>query len=93
MSTVTFDMATALIVSSVSMNSANLTFSKANYELVINLPTTLSTGNSATVIITYAGSPPQTQGAFTRSTHNGTPVILLYLNLMEPEIGGLVNKT
>lgn len=81
MSTVTFDMATALVVSSVTMNSANLTFSQANYELVINLPTTLSTGNSATVIITYAGSPPQTQGAFTRSTHNGTPVIF---TLSEP---------
>ncbi|WP_445714648.1 M1 family aminopeptidase [Flavobacterium sp.] len=81
MNVVTFDMATALAVSSVTMNSANLTFSQSNYELNINLPTTLTTGNSATVEITYAGSPPQGEGAFTRSTHSGTPVIF---TLSEP---------
>ncbi len=75
MNTVTFDMATALVVSSVTMNSSNLTFSQSNYELNINLPATLTTGNSATVEITYAGSPPQAEGGFTRSTHSGTPVI------------------
>lgn len=75
MNTVTFDMATALAVSSVTMNSTNLTYSQANYELVINLPSTLTTGNSATVTITYAGSPPQAEGGFTRGTHSGTPVI------------------
>lgn len=75
MNTVTFDMATALTVSSVTMNSTNLTFSQANYELVINLPSTLTTGNSATVTITYGGSPPQAEGGFTRGTHSGTPVI------------------
>ncbi|WP_396161101.1 M1 family aminopeptidase [Flavobacterium sp.] len=72
---VTFDMATELTVSSVTMNSASLTFSQSNYELNINLPTTVTTGNSATVVITYAGSPPQAEGAFTRGTHSGTPVI------------------
>ena len=81
MNVVTFDMATALVVSSVTMNSTNLTFSQSNYELNINLPTTLLTGNSATVEITYAGSPPQAEGAFTRSTHSGTPVIF---TLSEP---------
>ncbi|UGS23512.1 M1 family aminopeptidase [Flavobacterium channae] len=75
MNTVTFDMATALVVSSVTMNSSNLTFSQSNYELNINLPATLTTGNSATVEITYAGSPPQAEAGFTRSTHSGTPVI------------------
>lgn len=75
MNTVTFDMATALVVSSVTMNSSNLTFNQSNYELNINLPATLTTGNSATVEITYAGSPPQAEGGFTRSTHSGTPVI------------------
>lgn len=75
MTTVTFDMATALAVSSVSMNGMGLTFTQSNYELNINLPTTLSTGTTATVIITYAGSPPQAEAAFTRSTHAGTPVI------------------
>ena len=75
MTTVTFDMATALTVSSVTMNGSGLTFTQSNYELNINLPTTLSTGTTATVIITYAGSPPQAEAAFTRSTHAGTPVI------------------
>jgi aminopeptidase N len=78
---VTFDMATELTVSSVTMNSASLTFSQSNYELNINLPATVTTGNSATVVITYAGSPPQAEGAFTRGTHSGTPVIF---TLSEP---------
>ena len=81
MNVVTFDMATALVVSSVTMNSTSLTFSQSNYELNINLPSTLITGNSATVEITYAGSPPQAEGGFTRSTHSGTPVIF---TLSEP---------
>ena len=81
MNVVTFDMATALVVSSVTMNSSSLTFSQSNYELNINLPTTLVSGNSATVVITYAGSPPQAEGAFTRGTHSGTPVIF---TLSEP---------
>jgi aminopeptidase N len=75
MTTVTFDMATALAVSSVTMDGTGLTFTQSNYELNIILPTTLSTGTTATVIITYAGSPPQAEAAFTRSTHAGTPVI------------------
>jgi len=78
---VTFDMATALTVSSVTMNSTSLTFNQSNYELNINLPATVTTGNSATVVITYAGSPPQAEGAFTRGTHSGTPVIF---TLSEP---------
>lgn len=81
MDVVTFDMATALVVSSVTMNSSNLTFNQSNYELNINLPSTLTTGNSTTVEITYAGSPPQAEGGFTRSTHSGTPVIF---TLSEP---------
>lgn len=75
MNSVTFDMATALVVSSVTMNSSNLIFNQSNYELNITLPSTLTTGNSATITITYAGSPPQAEGAFTRSLHSGIPVI------------------
>jgi aminopeptidase N len=81
MNSVTFDMATSLVVSSVTMNSTNLTFNQSNYELNITLPSTLTIGNSATVIITYAGSPPQAEGAFTRGIHSGTPVIF---TLSEP---------
>jgi aminopeptidase N len=75
MNTITFDMATQLVVSSVTMNSVNLTYSQSNYELNINFPSTISSGTSASVIITYAGIPPTTEGAFTRGTHAGTPVI------------------
>ena len=75
MNSITFDMATQLVVSSVTMNSTNLTFSQSNYELNINFPATVTTGSSRTVVITYAGTPPSGQGAFTRSTHSGTPVI------------------
>lgn len=75
MNSITFDMATQLVVSSVTMNSVNLTYSQSNYELIINFPSTISTGTSASVIITYAGIPPSAEGAFTRGTHAGTPVI------------------
>lgn len=75
MTTVTFDMATALVVSSVTMNNTSLTFTQSNYELNITLPTPLTTGNTATVTITYAGEPPQAEAAFTRATHAGIPVI------------------
>jgi aminopeptidase N len=75
MNTIVFDMATQLVVSSVTMNSSNLTFSQSNYQLNINFPTTVTTGSSQTVTITYSGIPPTTEGAFTRGTHNGTPVI------------------
>lgn len=78
MNTVTFDMATALAVSSVTLNNAPLVYAQSNYELVITLPSTLATGNSATVVITYAGVPPSGEAAFTIGTHpatNGTPVL------------------
>ncbi len=84
MNTVTFDMATALVVSSVTMNNIAVSFSQSNYELVITLPSTLATGNSASVTITYAGVPPSGEAAFTIGTHpatNGTPVLF---TLSEP---------
>jgi len=75
MNAIVFDMATQLGVSAVIMNGSNLTFSQSNYQLFINFPTTITSGTSATVEITYSGSPPQAEQAFTRTTHNGTPVI------------------
>ncbi len=75
MNVIVFDMATELTVSSVTMNSASLTFSQSNYELNINFPATITAGTSATVVITYSGIPPTTEGAFTRGNHSGTPVI------------------
>jgi aminopeptidase N len=75
MNTVTFDLATQLTVSNVKRGTTNLTFNQANNELVINLPATLTTGNSTTVEITYSGNPPTAEQAFTRGTHGGTPII------------------
>lgn len=75
MSSIAFDMATQLVVSSVTMNSTSLTFSQSNYELNINFPSTITTGTSATVTITYSGTPPAGEGAFTRGTHSGSPII------------------
>ncbi len=63
-------------ISSVKMNNANLSFiHNANHELVITLPSTLTTGNSATVEITYSGVPSTGEQAFTTGTHSGTPVL------------------
>lgn len=75
MNTITFDMATELVVSAVTMNSVGLTYSQSANELNINFPSAITTGTSATVVITYAGNPPSANGAFTRGTHSGTPII------------------
>ena len=75
MNSIAFDMASALTVSSVTMNSTNLTFSETPNQLNINFPATVTTGTSATVIITYSGTPPNTEGEFSKSTHAGTPVL------------------
>ncbi|NHN27106.1 T9SS type A sorting domain-containing protein [Flavobacterium jejuense] len=76
MNMVTFDLTNQLTVSSVTMNSNSLSFiQNANNELVITLPTTISTGNNGTVVITYSGAPASGEAAFTTSTHNGTPII------------------
>ena len=75
MNTVTFDLANELTASSVKQGAANLAFvGNVNNELVITLPTTLTTGNSTTVEITYSGAPPVNGfNAFTSTTHGTTP--------------------
>lgn len=76
MTTVTFDLTNQLNVSSVKQGTTNLTYvQNANDELVITLPGTLTAGNSATVEINYSGAPASGEQAFTRTTHNGTPII------------------
>jgi len=82
MATVTFDLTNQLTVSSVKQGTTNLTFTQnANNELIITLPATVTTGNSATVKITYSGAPATGEQAFTTSTHNGSPVLF---TLSEP---------
>lgn len=86
MNTVTFDFykkpVVSFVISSVKMNNVTLAFSHNNsHELVITLPSTLTTGNSATVEITYSGAPSTAEQAFTTETHSGAPVLF---TLSEP---------
>lgn len=73
MSTVTFDLANELAVTSVKQNTTNLSFiQNGNNELVVTLPATLTTGNSATLEIIYSGEPPQNAfEAFAINVHSG----------------------
>jgi aminopeptidase N len=86
MSTVIFDFykktTSPFTISSVKINNVATTFShNTTHELVINLPSTLNTGDSATAEIIYSGVPSTLEGAFTRGNHSGTPVIF---TLSEP---------
>ena len=82
MNSVTFDLNSQLIVSSVKLSGAPLAFvQNANKELVVTLPSTLAVGNSATVVIDYSGVPASGEQAFTQTTHGGTPIIF---TLSEP---------
>lgn len=77
MNTITFDFANQLTVSSVKKGVTNLTFVEdTNNQLIITLPSTQTTGTSATIEISYSGVPP-TNGfdSFVQSTHNGSPII------------------
>lgn len=75
MTTITFDLAQQLTVSSVKKGNTSLTFTQSANELKINLPTTQLAGTTATVVIKYSGITPQTDDAFVRSTHAGAPII------------------
>ena len=77
MNTITFDFANQLTVSSVKKGTTNLTFVEdTNNQLIITLPSTQTTGTSATIEISYSGVPPANgYDSFVQSTHNGTPII------------------
>ncbi|WP_395077155.1 M1 family aminopeptidase [Flavobacterium sp.] len=77
MTTLTFDLNSNMIINSIKKNGVDLTFSQnLNNELIINLPTTQTTGTSATVEIMYEGDPTSSGfGSFTADVHNGTPVL------------------
>ncbi|WP_136669089.1 M1 family aminopeptidase [Flavobacterium sp. H122] len=79
MNTVTFDLykkTTPFTITSVKINGISTTFShNSSHELVINLPSPLNIGNSASAEITYGGAPSTAEQAFTTSTHSGTPVL------------------
>ena len=77
MSTVTFDLSSELSVTSVTKEGAALAFNQNNDdELVITLPQNQANGTSATVAITYFGSPPANGfGSFVVDEHNGVPIL------------------
>ncbi len=77
MTTITFDKANELIVSSVKKGAINLSFaSNSNNELVINLPAMQMAGTSATIEVSYSGTPPVNGfRAFTQEYHAGSPIV------------------
>lgn len=76
MTTVTFDLTNELTVSSVKIGVTNLAFvQNSNNELVITLPSTVTTGSFATVEINYSGQPAAGEDAFSQGIHSGTPII------------------
>ncbi len=85
MTTVTFDFANELTVSTVKKNGINLSFvENTNNELIITLPEILTAGNTAIVEITYSGEPPINGfKAFTQTAHGPANSNLIY-TLSEP---------
>lgn len=80
MNTVVFDFykktSGAFVISSVKKNGVALAFvHNSAHELVITLPSTLTTGNSATVEIIYNGVPSTLEEAFNVGSHNGNAVL------------------
>lgn len=77
MSSITFDFANELTVSSVRQGTTVLTFvENTNNELIITLPSVQAAGTSASVEITYSGTPPNNGfNSFVRGTHAGTGII------------------
>ncbi|MDI1318397.1 M1 family aminopeptidase [Flavobacterium sp.] len=77
MNTITFDFANTLTASLVKKGVANLTFTEnTSNELIITLPSTQAAGTSATIEVTYSGTPPNNGfGSFEQTTHNGVPII------------------
>ena len=72
---IVFDFSHQLQVTEVLQQNQSLTFSQADNELTIQLDDTVEEGTTGEVVITYQGTPPTTNEAFTQSYHNGTPII------------------
>lgn len=73
---ITFDLTNELQVSSVTKNETSLSFTQnENDELVIDFPTTITSGTLDSLQISYSGTPPQGQAAFNIDTHNNTPIL------------------
>ncbi|WP_452230695.1 MULTISPECIES: M1 family aminopeptidase [unclassified Lacinutrix] len=77
MTEVTFDLADNMLVSQVLQNGNSLTYlQNVDDELVITLQTTVNTGQTGIVEITYSGNPISSGfGSFAQTTHNSDPII------------------
>ncbi|MCL9803982.1 T9SS type A sorting domain-containing protein [Flavobacterium amniphilum] len=81
MTTVTFELTNQLTVSSVKKGVTNLTFTQNDSnELIITLPSTVTTGNSETVEINYSGAPATDNQAFSTGTHGSSIPVLTTLS-------------
>lgn len=66
-----------ITVGSVMMGNESLDFehNSASKELIIEFPTTILSGTTNSVSISYAGAPNTTEQGFSIDTHNGVPVL------------------
>ncbi len=74
MNTITFDLVSAMVVSSVRKNGTPLAYTQSANELTITLPATQAAGTADTLEITYSGTPPNTGHVF-YDTHNSSPIL------------------
>jgi aminopeptidase N len=71
-----YDLTSPLVVDSVILNGASATFSRGSNTLVVNLGTTLNTGDNISTKVYYHGTPGSSGfGSFEFSSHNGNPAI------------------
>ena len=77
MSTITFDLASNMVVSQVMQRGDMLSFTQnADDELIITLPAVQNTGVLDSLTVSYSGNPISSGfGSFAQTTHNGDPVI------------------
>lgn len=88
MNTITFDLgritnsnnpffSSRITVGSVMMNNQSLPFvhNSTTKELIITFPTTIVSGTTNTVSVSYAGAPDTAEEGFATDEHNGVPVL------------------
>lgn len=74
--TLIFDCANSLIVSSVTKNGTDCSFTQdGNDQLVVTLPSVMPAAHEGVLIVHYAGQPGSDNGAFMVGEHNGTPIL------------------
>ena len=74
--TLSFDLASPLIVDSINYHSSSIFFNHVGDELKIILPAVIATGTTDSLTIFYHGAPVATNNrSFVSTTHSGTPVV------------------